>query len=112
MLATIGPVAYQLALPTNIKVDDVFHVSLLRKYMHDTTHIVDWNVIQVEPEGEFQTEPFCILDRRECMLWNQAIVQIKVQWKHFSPRETTWEMEDKVREAYPSMFWNEQGSSK
>ena len=52
MLATIGPVAYQLALPTNIKVDDIFHVSLLRKYMHDTTHIVDWNVIQVEPEGE------------------------------------------------------------
>ena len=70
MLANIGPVAYQLALPTNIKVDDVFHVSLLRKYMHDTTHIVDWNVIQVEPKGEFQTEPFCILDRRERMLWN------------------------------------------
>ena len=70
MLANIGTVAYQLTLPTNIKVDDVFHVSLLRKYMHDTTHIVDWNVIQVEPEGKFQTEPFCILDRRERMLPN------------------------------------------
>ena len=80
--------------------------------MHDTTHIIDSNVTQVEPEGEFQTEPFCILDRRERMLWNRAIVQIKVQWKHFSPGEATWEMEDKVREAYPSMFWNEQGSSK
>ena len=53
MLANIGPVAYRLALPTNIEVDDVFHVSLLRKYMHDTTHIIDWNMIQVEPEGEF-----------------------------------------------------------
>ena len=112
MLANIGPVAYQLALPTNIKVDDIFHVSLLRKYMHDTTHIVDWNVIQVEPEGEFQTEPFCILDRRERMLLNRAIIQIKFQWKHFIPGEENWEMEDKMREAYPSMFWNEQGSSK
>ena len=111
MLANIGPVAYQLALPTNIKVDDVFHVSLLIKYMHDNTHIIEWNVIQVEPEGEFQTEPFFILNRREHMLRNRAIVRIKVQWKHFSPEVATWEMEDKMREAYPSMFQNEQGSS-
>ena len=70
VLANIGPVSYQLALPTNIKVDDVFHVSLLRKYMHETTHIIDWNMIQVKPEGEFETKPFCILDRRERMLRN------------------------------------------
>ena len=68
-------------------------------------------MIQVEPEDEFQTEPFCILDRNERMLWNWAIVQVKVQWKHFSPEEATWEMDDKIREAYPSMFQNEQGSS-
>ena len=111
VLANIGPVAYQLALPTNIKVDNVFHVSLLKKYMHDTTHIIYWNVIQVEPEGDFQTEPFFILDRRERMLRNRAIVQIKVKWKHFSHEEETWEMEDKMQEAYPSMFQNEQGSS-
>ena len=80
-------------------------------YIHDTTHIIDWNVIQVEPEGEFQTEHFCILDMKERMLRNWAIVQIKVQWKHFIPEEATWEMEDKMREAYPSMFQNEQGSS-
>ena len=53
MLAKIGPVAYHLALPPNIKVHDVFHVSLLKKYIHDTTHIIDRDVIQVEPKGEF-----------------------------------------------------------
>ena len=79
--------------------------------MHDTTHIIDWNVIQVEPKGEFETEHFHILHRKERMLQNRAIVQIKVQWKHFSSEEATWEMEDKMREAYPSMFQNEQGSS-
>ena len=68
-------------------------------------------MIQVKPKGEFQAEPFCILERKERMLRNRAIVQIKVQWKHFSPEEATWEMEDKMREAYPSMFQNEQGSS-
>ena len=54
MLAKMGPVAYQLALSPNIKVHNVLnHVSLLKKYIHDTTHIIDWNVMQVEPEGEF-----------------------------------------------------------
>ena len=64
VLAKIGPIAYQLALPPNRKVHDVLHVSLLKKYIHDATHIIDWNIIQVEPEGRFQTEHFCILDRR------------------------------------------------
>ena len=53
MLAKIGPVAYQLALPPNNKVHDVFDVSLLQKDIHKTTHIIDWDVIQVEPKGEF-----------------------------------------------------------
>ena len=60
-------------------------------------------MIQVEPEGDFQMEPFRILDRKERMLWNRAIVQIKVKWKHFSPEEATWEIEDKMQEAYPSI---------
>ena len=86
VLTKIGSVAYQLALPPNIKVHHVFHISLLERYIHDATHIIVWNVIQVEPEGKFQTEPFHILDRKEHMLWNRAIVQIKVQWKRVCAR--------------------------
>jgi len=47
VLARMGPIAYQLALPSNLKVNNVFHVSLLKKYVHDITHVVNWNVIQV-----------------------------------------------------------------
>ena len=54
ILSKVGPVAYQLALPTNIKVHNVFHISILKIYIHDVSHVIDWNVIQVEPEGEFQ----------------------------------------------------------
>ena len=45
ILRRIGPIAYDLALSPNIKDHNVFHVSLLKKYVHDPNHIIDWNVI-------------------------------------------------------------------
>ena len=71
----VGPVAYKLALPSDIKVHDVFHVSLLKKYLHESTHVIDWNVIQVEPEGEFLPEPLFIFAWEEIELQNRKIAR-------------------------------------
>jgi hypothetical protein len=46
-----------LAFPASLCIHNVFHVSLLKKYVPDANHIIDWNVIQVEPEGDFQVRP-------------------------------------------------------
>ena len=51
-------------------------------------------MIQVEVKGEFQVETMCILDKKETFLWNCAINQVKVQWKHLGLDEATWELED------------------
>jgi hypothetical protein len=53
ILDRIGPVAYILALPTYMNVHNVFHVSLLNKYVHDPNHVIYWHLIQVEREGDF-----------------------------------------------------------
>ena len=45
ILERIGLVAYMLALPTSMTVHNVFHVSLLKKYVPNTNHVIDWNVI-------------------------------------------------------------------
>jgi hypothetical protein len=62
ILERIGPVAYMIALPASMSVHNVFHVSLLKKYIPDVNHIIDWNVIQVEQEGSFQVQSVRILD--------------------------------------------------
>jgi hypothetical protein len=53
ILDRVGPIAYRLALPLIVKAHNFFHVSLLKKYVHDSNHIIGWSVIQVEPEGQF-----------------------------------------------------------
>ena len=103
-LDRVGPLAYRLALPSTVKTHNVFHVSLLKKCVHDVNHIIDWSMIQVEPKGECLLEPQCILDRKETSLRNRTIVQFRVQWKHFGLDEATWEMEDAMRHAYPIFF--------
>jgi hypothetical protein len=70
ILERIGVVAYMLALPTSMTVHNVFHVSLLKKYIPDANHVIDWNVIQVEQEGVLQVHPMCILDRKNKKLQN------------------------------------------
>jgi hypothetical protein len=40
ILNRVGPVAYRVALPPTMKSHDVFHVSLLKKYVHDSNHII------------------------------------------------------------------------
>ena len=41
-------------------VHEVFHVSILRKYTPDPTHVVDWVHVEVDTDGTFEEGPVCI----------------------------------------------------
>ena len=99
-----GPVAYELALPSHVKVHNVFHASLQNKYVYDTKHVTNWSLLQVEPEGQFMRNPLHILDKREVQLRKQSIVQLKVQWRHFGLDEATWENETTMKQVYLTFF--------
>jgi hypothetical protein len=94
ILQRIGPVAYMIFFPASFCVHNVFHVSLLKKYVPDVNHIIYWNVIQVEPEGVFQVQPICILDQKLKQLQNLSMELVKVQWSWFGPKDATFERED------------------
>jgi hypothetical protein len=80
ILDIIGPVAYMLALPTSMNVKNVFRFYLLKKDVHDPNHVIDWHLIQVETERDFQVQPVPVLDKKVKMHRNQVIELEKVQW--------------------------------
>ena len=66
ILERVGIVAYRLALPPSMSsVHKVFHVSMLRKYTSDPTHVMDWGQIEVDTDDTFEEGPVCILDSRD-----------------------------------------------
>ena len=69
ILEMVGTVVYQLSLPPNMSgVHEVFHVSMLRRYTPDPTHVVDWGEIEVDTDGTFKERPVCIMDSRDQVL--------------------------------------------
>jgi hypothetical protein len=53
ILDRIELVGYILSFLSFMNVHNLFHVSLLKNYVHDPNHVIDWNLIYVEPEGYF-----------------------------------------------------------
>ncbi|KAL2237105.1 UNVERIFIED_CONTAM: Transposon Tf2-11 polyprotein, partial [Sesamum indicum] len=105
ILERVGPLAYQLALPTELsQIHDVFHVSMLRRYRSDPSHILYEPEIEISEGLTFVEEPTEILDRSIKKLRNKEIPMVKVKWSHHSPREATWEVEENMREKYPYLF--------
>ena len=69
ILKRVGTVAYRLALPPSLSsIHEVFHVSMLRKYTPDPTHVVNWGEIIVDTDGTFKEGPVRIMDSRDQVL--------------------------------------------
>ena len=52
----------------------------------------------------FEEEPIVILDRQIRKLRTKEIASVKVQWKHRTVEEATWEIESDMRARYPQLF--------
>jgi hypothetical protein len=101
----IGEVAYKLELPSTMgKAHDVFHVSQLRKYVSDPSHVVRSEVLNLEPDLTYEERPVRILDRKEKRLRNKIIPLVKVLWRCDQFEEETWETELSMIEKHPHLF--------
>ncbi|XP_058099748.1 uncharacterized protein LOC131244108 [Magnolia sinica] len=105
ILDRIGLVAYRLALPTPLAgVHNVFHVSMLKKYVPDFTHVIKWEHVELKDNTTYILRPTKILNKKEQVLRNKVIPLVKVLWTHHREEEATYETEAKIHKNYPNLL--------
>ena len=105
IVARIGRLAYRLDLPDSIKgVHNVFHVSMLRKYLRDPEHHVILEPVTIEQDLTIEARPVRILEESERVLRRRTLKYVRVLSTNQTEREATWELESQMREKYLELF--------
>ena len=75
----IGPVAYRLDLPEEFsRIHNVFHISMLRKYIPDSSHVLETPEIELRDDLSYEEQPVHILGREEKEICNKTVSLVKV----------------------------------
>jgi len=79
ILRTVGEVAYELALPPAFSaIHPVFHVSMLRRYVPDESHVIQYDAVDLDDSLRYIEEPVAILARDVRRLRSRAIPMVKI----------------------------------
>ncbi|XP_075481226.1 uncharacterized protein LOC142521939 [Primulina tabacum] len=105
ILDRIGERAYRVTLPPNLyRVHNIFHVTMLRKYVSNPTHVLCHEQLDLKPNLSYHERPVQILDRKVKVLRNKEIGIVKVLWNNHIIEEATWEPEEEMKQRYPDLF--------
>jgi ribosomal protein L21E len=105
VLKRVGKVAYEIALPPSLQqVHNVFHVSLLKRFVPSTNCVIEHEPVEIQPDLSFEEHPVRITDRKEKVLRNKVVAIVKVLWRNPKVEEFTWELENEMRDRYPQLF--------
>ena len=99
----MGEQAYELALPPHLHVHNVFHVSLLKKYIADPLHVLNKDDTILISQEEFQMEPEQILEVKERKLRHRTVREVLVQWKGYPIEDASWEDWDRLVAQFPHL---------
>ena len=104
ILRKTGLFAYQICLPPFLSnLHNVFHVSQLRKYIFDQSHVIRPGIVQLKDNLTFDAIPILIMHKKVKELRGKQISLVKIIWNK-ATRDTRWELEKKISEIYPHLF--------
>ena len=96
---------YEFTVPTELaRIYNVFHVSMLRQYRSDPSHMLKASEIEIAENLNYVEKPVIIVDYRVKQLWDCGIPMVKVVWRNQGIEEATWETEEKIKRYYPHLF--------
>ncbi|XP_017970420.1 PREDICTED: uncharacterized protein LOC108660673 [Theobroma cacao] len=105
ILERVGAVAYRLVLPPAfLNIHLVFHVSMLRKYNPDPSHVIQYEIIQLKDDLTYEEQPVAILDWQVKKLQSMDVASVKVLWRNQTNEEVTWEADEEMQTKYPHLF--------
>jgi hypothetical protein len=105
VLKQISSSAYKIKMPPNlVGIHDVFHVSQLRKCIHDQFQVINHEPLDIQPNLTYEELPVQILDRKEQQLRTKTISLVKVLWRNHGVEEASWELEQQIQDKYPHLF--------
>ena len=94
-----------MALSPNLSnLHDIFHVSQLRKYHYDPSHLLEPESVQLWEDLTFNLLPSQIVDHGVKQLRNKTIPLVKVACSRENMEEYTWELESEMKKEYPDLF--------
>ena len=60
----VGEVAYRLVLPPELsRIYPIFHVSMLRKYISDPSHVLQSQEVELSKDLTYEEYPVAVVDR-------------------------------------------------
>ncbi|KAK4374933.1 hypothetical protein RND71_005610 [Anisodus tanguticus] len=90
IIRRIDKVAYELDLPSELEfVHPVFHVSMLRACVGDTSRILPIDDVKVTKDLLHGEVLIAILDRQVCKLRTKEVASVKVLWRSMNVKEIT-----------------------
>ena len=96
ILRRMGEQAYELELPPHLHVHNVFHVSLLKKYIAGPQHVLNEDDTILISQEEFQMELEQILEVKERKLRHKTMREVLVQWKGYPIEDASSEDWDRL----------------
>ena len=97
--------AYRIALPPDlVGTHNIFHVSMLRKYIANPDVIVEHEPLEIQEGLTHVEEPVKIVDKKDQVLRTKTIPIVKVLWRNHRFEEASWEVEHDMRNCYPYLF--------